>query len=239
MGFRFRKSINLPGGFRVNASKSGLSYSWGTKGYRITKTAKGATRRTITAPGTGLSYSEETGGAGGEKEPDNRPGCGGCLIKIIAIPLVILLVYLVWFLVFRAPGDSPQPSADITANPNVIITQTSKEEAADSKERKENVRKYLDNLGFDIVENQGSKITVTYDNLAVQDTSVKPENWEEIKAKFLETSEWASKEMEQDITLYLFDAAGTHYLTAISGNQTYDIFDVETKSIPHSQNKYQ
>ena len=32
MGFRFRKSINLGGGFRVNLSKSGIGYSWGTKG---------------------------------------------------------------------------------------------------------------------------------------------------------------------------------------------------------------
>ena len=28
MGFRYRKSINLGGGFRVNISKSGIGYSW-------------------------------------------------------------------------------------------------------------------------------------------------------------------------------------------------------------------
>lgn len=60
MGFRFRKSINLGGGFRVNLSKSGVGYSWGVKGYRVTKTAKGTTRRTVSIPGTGLSYVQET-----------------------------------------------------------------------------------------------------------------------------------------------------------------------------------
>ena len=40
MGFRYRKSINLGGGFRINLSKSGVGYSWGTKGYRITKPLK-------------------------------------------------------------------------------------------------------------------------------------------------------------------------------------------------------
>ena len=35
MGFRVRKSINLGGGFRINLSKSGIGYSWGTKGYRV------------------------------------------------------------------------------------------------------------------------------------------------------------------------------------------------------------
>lgn len=59
MGLRFRKSINLGGGFRVNISKSGIGYSWGVPGYRITKTAKGATRKTYSIPGTGISYSEE------------------------------------------------------------------------------------------------------------------------------------------------------------------------------------
>lgn len=60
MAFRYRKSINLGGGFRVNLSKSGIGYSWGVKGYRITKTAKGTTRRTVSVPGTGLSWVDET-----------------------------------------------------------------------------------------------------------------------------------------------------------------------------------
>lgn len=61
MGFRYRKSINLGGGFKINLSKSGIGYSWGTKGYRVTKTARGTTRKTYSVPGTGLSYVKETG----------------------------------------------------------------------------------------------------------------------------------------------------------------------------------
>ena len=60
MGFRFRKSINLGGGFRVNLSKSGVGYSWGTKGARFTKTAKGTSRTTVGIPGTGISYVTES-----------------------------------------------------------------------------------------------------------------------------------------------------------------------------------
>lgn len=60
MGFRYRKSINLGGGFRINISKSGVGYSWGVKGYRVTKTAKGTVRRTVSIPGTGISYTEES-----------------------------------------------------------------------------------------------------------------------------------------------------------------------------------
>ena len=61
MGFRYRKSINLGGGFRINISKSGIGYSWGGKGYRITQTARGTTRRTASIPGTGISFVDETG----------------------------------------------------------------------------------------------------------------------------------------------------------------------------------
>ncbi len=60
MGFRFRKSFNLGKGFKLNLSKSGIGYSFGFKGFRIGKTAKGNIRKTFTLPGTGLSYQTET-----------------------------------------------------------------------------------------------------------------------------------------------------------------------------------
>lgn len=58
MGFRFRKSINLGGGFRINLSKSGIGYSYGGKGFRVTKRADGKTQTTMSIPGTGISYTE-------------------------------------------------------------------------------------------------------------------------------------------------------------------------------------
>lgn len=61
LGFNFRKSINLGCGFRINLSKSGIGYSWGVGGFRITKTAKGTIRRTASIRGTGISYTSETG----------------------------------------------------------------------------------------------------------------------------------------------------------------------------------
>ena len=60
MGLRFRKSINLGSGVKMNLSKSGVGFSVGTKGARVTKTAKGNTRTTLSIPGTGISYVTET-----------------------------------------------------------------------------------------------------------------------------------------------------------------------------------
>lgn len=60
MGFRFRKSKKI-GPFRITMSKSGISYSAGVKGFRVTKTASGRVRTTASIPGTGISYVKESG----------------------------------------------------------------------------------------------------------------------------------------------------------------------------------
>lgn len=59
MGFRYRKSTKI-GPIRLNASKSGLGWSVGSKGIRYTKKAGGGSRTTASVPGTGLSWVEES-----------------------------------------------------------------------------------------------------------------------------------------------------------------------------------
>ena len=60
MGVRFRKSIKA-GPVRVNLSKSGVGYSVGGKGFRVTKKANGGVRTTTSIPGTGISYVKDYG----------------------------------------------------------------------------------------------------------------------------------------------------------------------------------
>ena len=60
MGVRIRKSFNLGNGFRVTLSKSGIGYSWGVPGHRITKTAKGSIKKSYSIPGTGIGYVTES-----------------------------------------------------------------------------------------------------------------------------------------------------------------------------------
>lgn len=72
MGLRFRKSIKLGGGARINLSKSGVGFSMGTKGYRVTKKAGGGTRETISIPGTGISMVKEKGNKAGRKKSQSR-----------------------------------------------------------------------------------------------------------------------------------------------------------------------
>jgi hypothetical protein len=53
MGWGFRRSINL-GPLRINASKSGIGYSVGGRGFRIGKDAKGRRYTAASIPGTGI-----------------------------------------------------------------------------------------------------------------------------------------------------------------------------------------
>ena len=56
MGFRFRRTIRIVPGVRLNVSRSGTSISLGGRGYRYTVGPKG-TRETVGLPGSGLSWT--------------------------------------------------------------------------------------------------------------------------------------------------------------------------------------
>ncbi len=74
MGFRLRKSITLVPGVRMTFSKSGIGYSVGVKGYRVTKRADGRTQRTVSVPGTGMSYVTTHGSASRAASRRTLPG---------------------------------------------------------------------------------------------------------------------------------------------------------------------
>ena len=58
MGFRFRRSIRIAPGLRINLSKSGPSLSVGKRGATLNFGKRGE-RATVRLPGTGMSYSKQ------------------------------------------------------------------------------------------------------------------------------------------------------------------------------------
>ena len=77
MGFRFRKSINLGNGVKLNVSKKGIGISAGVKGARISYGANGKIRTTSSIPGTGISHTStlnksRTKKRGGKSNNDNN-----------------------------------------------------------------------------------------------------------------------------------------------------------------------
>ena len=79
MGFRFRRSIRIVPGIRLNIGKRGVSTSIGVRGAHITL-GHGQVRETVGLPGTGLSYTavhrthqEAPGEAQAAPIPDELP----------------------------------------------------------------------------------------------------------------------------------------------------------------------
>lgn len=62
MGFRFRKSVKIAPGVRLNFGKKSTSVSLGGKGARFTLNNKGKATTSVGIPGTGLYYTESVGG---------------------------------------------------------------------------------------------------------------------------------------------------------------------------------
>ncbi len=56
MGFRYHRSFKLLPGLRMNLSKSGVGFSAGFKGFHISRSPDGRVRRTVSIPGTGMSW---------------------------------------------------------------------------------------------------------------------------------------------------------------------------------------
>jgi hypothetical protein len=79
MGFRFRKRIRLGKGVYLNLGKRGSSLSIGGRGATMNVSKKGV-RDTFSVPGTGISYQTK------------RAGASGCLVLLLAMPVVVLLV---------------------------------------------------------------------------------------------------------------------------------------------------
>lgn len=89
MGFRFRKSIKIIPGVRLNISRRGVSTSVGVPGATVNFSDRG-TRGTVGIPGTGLSYSEQLGSANDAQE--RAQISLGWIIAVLAMAFVAWLV---------------------------------------------------------------------------------------------------------------------------------------------------
>lgn len=71
MGIRFRKSIKLAPGIKLNISKSGISTSIGKKGASVNVGSKGVYGN-VGIPGTGVSFREKIVGSGSKKSSSSN-----------------------------------------------------------------------------------------------------------------------------------------------------------------------
>jgi len=94
MGFRFRRTLRLAPGIRINLSKSGGSLSLGRRGAKLNISRRG-TKATVGVPGTGLSYSTMLkSGPPTALPPDESAGGDGTIV-VAVVAFVALLALLI------------------------------------------------------------------------------------------------------------------------------------------------
>ena len=94
--FRFRRSVKIAPGVRLNFSKSGVSTSIGTRGAHVTL-GHGKVRKTVGIPGTGVSYTEIENTRPQEhlaREPDITDSDSGKVLGNIGAALIIGIMLL-------------------------------------------------------------------------------------------------------------------------------------------------
>ena len=152
MGFKFRKSIKA-GPLRVNLSKSGIGYSIGGKGLRITKKAGGGTRTTVGIPGTGISYSADSKKKSSKKTNSSNHSTtstsqtkktgAGCLPSVLicaaliwacanwkallCVAALVALAFIAFKLFERKKAQSEQPCSDnaVSSEDNTALSYES------------------------------------------------------------------------------------------------------------------
>ena len=150
MGMRYRKSIGLGKGVRLNVGKGSLGISAGVNGAHVSVNSKRGVTTSVGAPGTGVSYSKTRGwggkgaesdagmpctetsgwggngagsGAGGPKPPSNK------LVRIAvwAIIISVLIIAFCGIYSFLSGGGSDAP-----AHPAQSTVSTSADSGTDA-----------------------------------------------------------------------------------------------------------
>lgn len=86
MGWRIRRSIKIAPGVKLNMSKSGFSTSIGGRGSTV-NFGHGRVKTTVGIPGSGISYSKQSGSGRGRSSGYSGGGC--FLTSLFALPVYI------------------------------------------------------------------------------------------------------------------------------------------------------
>lgn len=95
MGFKFRKSIKIAPGVKLNINKNSIGISAGTRGARFSVNSKGRATTTVGIPGSGISYSRSTN-LGGSNRNNQRSN--------------------------NSPSPTQEPNKPVSKKTNMLIT---------------------------------------------------------------------------------------------------------------------
>lgn len=95
MGLRFRKSIKIMPGVRLNATLGGISATVGRRGASVNVGKRGV-RGTVGIPGSGLSYSERLSGPRvAHAQPNASTWAPGERLKVTLVVAALSMIGIV------------------------------------------------------------------------------------------------------------------------------------------------
>jgi hypothetical protein len=124
MGFRFRQSVRLLPGIRLNFSTRGVSTSVGGRGFTLNFGKRGI-RTTVGIPGTGISYSEMLTRSGSDGNSGGAaPVTGSSFGWKTWVFIVLAVVFLTRMLGGPEAGRTTAPDAVATPVPAELVLST-------------------------------------------------------------------------------------------------------------------
>ncbi len=112
MGLRYRKSITIFPGVKLNISKSGLSLSVGKKGAHVTAGTSGRKSVSVGIPGTGMSYTKTISGGSRKK----TLGIAFTAVVIAGAVIMGIIKYKDTIAGFFDTGKTQQTSVETTVD---------------------------------------------------------------------------------------------------------------------------
>lgn len=222
MGFRFRKSVNF-GPLRVNLSKSGVGYSVGGKGFRVTKKANGGVRTTASIPGTGISYVKETSGRSraGTSQYTNQPNPKGKLpYALLAVAGGLWVVFFILFFITSC-DSSKEPSSQASSQPSASSAVVSQQEVDPAAALKENALQLVDGI-FPSESISSIRVSETKTELFIQ-SSTDSIVWDEAEQAAQEASTVILEGLGLDYSVvYIQDEEGNNLLSVMNGETSYN-----------------
>ena len=128
MGLRFRKSLSLGKGLKLNVGKKSVGVSAGGKGFRYSVNSSGRKTKSISVPGTGVSYVSTSSGKKSSKGRNKKSRTqaqtkkASCFKSGCIVPTIIFCVFCVIFS-FAVSNDDKEKS-DTSSNNSLKKTAT-------------------------------------------------------------------------------------------------------------------
>lgn len=249
MGLRFKRSIGLGKGVRLNLGKGSVGISAGAKGARVSVNSRRGVTSSVGVPGTGLSYSSTSGGGSQRRGGKAKLSGPGCLMVVFLYVLLFGGGYLLlrgvhaereaepdWFDTSTSISDS----ATATAGTHTTVTITPGGQVRPIDIIADGVEAYLADQGYPVAHTKKDadhsrvECVVSVPGISDTDGSTKPSNWADVQETLISLANGAESAVpdqgDYTVLVIIQSTTGDILLSANSTKIRYDKYQIDAES---------